>query len=70
VLAVREYVVVKREPLIPKICPVCGRTFHGLSRQRYCSPNCRHRADYRRHAEQRRAYQRLKWAKERGRVSQ
>jgi tRNA(Ile2) C34 agmatinyltransferase TiaS len=68
--AVREYVVVKREPLLRKTCPACGQTFQGLSRQRYCSPNCRHRADYQRHAEQRRAYQRQKWAKERSRVSQ
>jgi hypothetical protein len=55
---VREYVVVKREPLIDKVCPVCGQPFQGLSRQRYYPPSCRHRADYQRHVEQRKASQR------------
>jgi hypothetical protein len=55
---VRETVVVRREPLVEKACPVCGRTFEGLSRRRYCSPNCADRAYYRRHAEERQAAQR------------
>ena len=46
--------IVRREPLVEKTCPVCRRVFKGLSRQRYCSRSCQKRADYQRHADRRR----------------
>jgi hypothetical protein len=55
---VREIVVVRREPLVEKVCPVCGRTFEAVNRRLYCSSPCRHRAYYWNHAEERRAGQR------------
>ena len=58
---VREYTVVRREPLVEKQCPICGRVFEGLSRQRYDTSACQKRADYQRHVEQRRAYQRERY---------
>ena len=54
----RERVIVRREPVEDKTCPVCGRKFEGLRRQRYCSVNCANRASYARHAEKRRAEKR------------
>jgi hypothetical protein len=54
----KERVIVRREPVEDKACPVCERSFEGLRRQRYCSVNCANRASYARHAEQRRATKR------------
>jgi tRNA(Ile2) C34 agmatinyltransferase TiaS len=51
-------VIVRREPLMDKVCPVCGRAFRAVSKQRYDSPPCRRAADYQRHAERRRAHRR------------
>ena len=59
-----ERVIVRREPLVEKVCPVCSRTFRGLARQRYDSRACQKRADYQRHAEQRRADQRERYRRE------
>ena len=58
-------VIVRREPLLDKVCPVCGRAFRAVSKQRYDSPACRRAADYRRHAEKRRAHRRetYRWKK-------
>ena len=61
---VKEIVVVRREPLLDKVCPVCGRAFQGLSRRRYCSPSCRYRAGYLRTAEHRRAHRREQYRKQ------
>jgi hypothetical protein len=58
VAEVRETVVVRRESLIDKVCPICGRSFQAVSRRRYCSARCLNRAAYLRHAEQRRANRR------------
>ena len=63
----REYVVVKREPLYEKVCPVCGKPFEGLSRRRYCSQPCLQRASYLRHADKRRADRRQRYRRERQR---
>jgi tRNA(Ile2) C34 agmatinyltransferase TiaS len=57
--------IVRREPLLPKVCPVCGQTFEGLGRRRYCGRACAQHAAYERHAEVRKAarrerYQQLK----------
>jgi hypothetical protein len=56
--AVRETIVVRRESLVDKVCPVCGREFRAVNRKRYCSETCLNRAAYLRHAEQRRANRR------------
>ena len=57
----RERVIVRREPLLDKVCPVCGRGFRGVSKQRYDSPTCLRRASYQRHAEERRAAERARY---------
>jgi len=54
----RERIIVRREPVEDKTCPICERSFEGLRRQRYCSVNCANRASYARHAEKRRAEKR------------
>ena len=61
---VKEIVVVRREPLLDKVCPVCGRAFQGLSRRRYCSSTCLYRANYLRTAEHRRAHRREQYRKQ------
>ena len=57
-------VIIRREPLLDKVCPVCGRAFRAVSKQRYDSPACRRAADYRRHAEKRRAERREKYRRQ------
>src|SRR5262245_19893722 len=54
-------VIVRREPLVEKSCPVCGRAFRGLGRRVYCSPTCRNSADYRRHQEERKSRRRSRY---------
>jgi hypothetical protein len=58
---VQERLIVRREPLIGKVCPVCGTEFLGLARQRYCRPSCLQRASYLRHAQSRRAARRARY---------
>jgi hypothetical protein len=48
----------RRVRLFPKRCPVCKEKFEGQSNATYCSPSCRLKADYQRHAEQRKARRR------------
>ena len=60
----RARVIVREEPLMDKVCPVCGRAFRAVSKQRYDSPACRRAADYRRHAERRRAERREKYRRQ------
>ncbi len=57
----RVRTIVRREPLIDKQCPLCGREFTGISRQAYCSNACVNQASYRRHAERRRAERRERY---------
>ena len=57
--------VERRLKLDPRACAVCGTSFSGWGRQRFCSPSCRRRKDYEIHAEARRqarreSYQRQK----------
>jgi hypothetical protein len=47
-----------RRRRIAHVCPVCGKTFTGTVRARYCSDACSQRATYARHAEERRAQKR------------
>jgi hypothetical protein len=46
-------------------CVVCGKETLGTSREQYCSAACRLKADYRRHAEQRRQKRREKYRRQR-----
>ena len=55
---VQETIVIRRESLVDKVCPVCVREFRAVNRKRYCSATCLNRAAYLRHAEQRRANRR------------
>jgi hypothetical protein len=50
----RERLTTRREQLVQKVCPECGITFWGLSRQLYHDNDCAQRAAYRRNAEKRR----------------
>ena len=62
----RARVIVRTEPLLDRSCAVCGRTFEGLARARYCSATCRRRADYQAHAAQRRQAKRAYRAARKG----
>jgi hypothetical protein len=57
----RVVMVTRREPLVDKPCPVCGMTFVGLNRQRYCGRPCASRAAYLRHAEARKEARRQRY---------
>ena len=57
----RVRTIVRREPLMDKTCPICGREFTGLGRQTFCSIACANRASYRRHAERRRTERRERY---------
>ncbi len=35
-----------------KQCPVCGKTFEGVKKSKFCSPACKAKANYKRHAEE------------------
>jgi hypothetical protein len=54
----RRLVVERRLRYSERRCAVCGKTFLGWGRARFCSPTCRRRSDYAQHAEQRRAHRR------------
>jgi hypothetical protein len=64
VVEFRETLVRRREPLVDKACPVCGRGFRGLGRQRYCSQQCQQRAYYVRRADERRAARRARYRRQ------
>jgi hypothetical protein len=56
-----ETLVRRREPLVDKACPVCGRGFRGLGRRRYCSRQCQQRAYYLRRGDERREARRERY---------
>jgi hypothetical protein len=45
---------VRRVKQLEKRCPVCQGLFWGATNSRYCSRACQNKADYERHAEERR----------------
>jgi hypothetical protein len=45
----------------PRACEVCGTEVIATTRRRYCSPLCRLKADYVRHADARRAKRRARY---------
>jgi uncharacterized Zn finger protein (UPF0148 family) len=45
----------RRIPLTEKTCPACGTVFEAPAQRVYCSPQCRYRADWARHGQQRNA---------------
>jgi hypothetical protein len=56
--------VCRKIPLIPKTCPVCGKTFVGAKLAKYDSLQCKQKASYERHVEARRATRREKYQAE------
>ena len=64
-MAERERVIVRREPLLDKVCPICGKAFVGLSRQKHCSRKCANQASYRKLADKRRAERRERYRRQR-----
>ena len=57
---------VRKLPLIEKQCAVCGKTFAGIKKSKYCSLACGNKAAYQRHAEQRRKERMAKYYAEKG----
>lgn len=60
-----EKFIVRKVRAETKTCPACKKKFTAQLVQRYCSPQCRKRANYARHAEEyrqgrRESYLRLK----------
>jgi len=45
----------------PRVCQVCGTEVIATTRRLYCSPLCRLKADYARHAEARKAKRRARY---------
>ena len=66
----RVRTIVRREPLLDKTCPICGKAFAGLGRQTFCSVACANRASYRRHAERRRAERRERYRNQQQRAKE
>lgn len=60
----RERVIVRREPLLDKVCLVCGKAFVGLTRQKHCSRQCANRASYQRYIDKRRAERRERYRRQ------
>ena len=50
----------------PRVCTVCGTEVTATTRRLYCSPLCRLKADYARHAEARRAKRRARYHRQEG----
>ena len=48
----------------PRVCEVCGTEVIATTRRLYCSPLCRLKADYARHAEDRRAKRRARYQRQ------
>ena len=61
----RVIIVERRLQLTERTCAVCGRTFEGWGRARFCSRTCQNRWDYGQHAEQRRAERRERYWRQR-----
>lgn len=45
----------------PVTCAQCGKVFEGTTRARYCSANCRVKANYLAHADERKADRRARY---------
>ena len=70
-MGVRVITVERRLQLTERTCAVCGRTFEGWGRARFCSRTCQNRWDYGQHAEQRRAERRERYRRQKaGRVTE
>ena len=57
---------IRRLKVERKVCPQCGQRFEGIRKQRYCSRQCSNKADYAKHAPQRRSARMEKHRKEKG----
>ena len=63
----RVITVERRLKLSERTCAVCGHTFEGWGRARFCSRACQNRWDYEQHAEQRRAERRERYRRQKER---
>ena len=61
---------VRRLRLTEKICVVCQRRFTGVKKSLYCGKACKNRADYAKHAPERRSARMEKHRKEKGQKAQ
>jgi hypothetical protein len=50
----------------PRVCEVCGTEVIATTRRRYCSSSCSLKADYARHAEDRKAKRRARYQRQKG----
>ncbi len=69
-MGVRVITVERRLQLTVRTCAVCGRTFEGWGRARFCSRTCQNRWDYGQHAEQRRAERRERYRRHKERAEE
>lgn len=60
----REKFVVRKYRAESKVCPQCGKRFTASLIQKYCSPECRRKADYERHAEEYRQERRERYRRQ------
>lgn len=60
----RVIMVQRRLVLTPRTCAMCGRSFEGWGRQRFCSKPCQRHWDYRQHVEKRRATRRERYRRQ------
>ena len=60
----RVITVERRLKLTERTCAVCGRTFDGWGRARFCSRPCQNRWDYGLHAERRRESRRERYRRQ------
>ncbi len=60
----KEILVRQRIKITNKICAFCGKSFKGTLQAKYCSQNCRLKADYEKHREDRLRKQREKYSKQ------
>ena len=61
----RVVYIQRRLVLTPRTCVMCGKTFEGWGRQRFCSKPCQRHWDYRQHLESRREKRRARYARRR-----
>jgi hypothetical protein len=60
----RTILVERRLRYTPRTCAACGKRFQGWGRARFCSVECKRRADYATHAEDRRAKRRARYRRQ------
>ena len=62
--SVAARLLASQRSIAPRTCEVCGTEVLATSRRQYCSPQCRLKADYIRHAEARRQKRRERYRRQ------